>query len=724
MDTSRNINGFIANYKVKTFANTKMFIISSILNLLGAPLFVLSALLQVYYDEKERLANLMNPNSYHSYVDFEIYMVISVFAMMIFCVVVMVTTFNTYHYLYNKPMVDVVYSLPITTKQRFFSDYLAGLTTFMLPYVVSIIISLIINGIGKSVCHKWANEEYNTLANFLIIALIGFLTLLMLYTTIVLVLTFCGSIVEGIGYTFIFNALIPIVTAITVFFIEGTSFGLDSEEIIIKVIQNISVGGGLITLVNAMDYYDSTLATPEMFIWIFIYLLVTAILFGCAYFLYNKRKAEDISKPIVFKPVYYVLMTFICYCFAVGITISSLSFSVFEAFPWIMCGSIVFFILDSVTNRGFKKFGIGIVKYLGMTAGSIALLLILANSDAFGASQRIPNAKNIKEIRLENRIDPFGISNYYQPITFDSEDTEEIEIILESHQSIIDDYKAYLDTKPSLGEKISYEIDGSYQSVGYEYDLKAGSSFARYYSRVNYDTVATLSKLYLSDKNIQIISDELFARVDYRYEEDEQAKFISDFIYDKYQNELNYSISVNDYKRLVDAYVTDLKSATIEELTNEAITIGFISRVNPIFSSYKNTLALLKEFDINLSPDNYFFISNGMGVDISLDGSFLAEENEVDFIATNMNFNFYNGNPNNSYTVTINYKNIEQMEKLLEIAEPYYYTKDINSPVFNFEGTNYIVPIEYKELAKEFIDNSYDKETFEQRIYREEHSYY
>ncbi len=713
MDTKNKINAFAVNYKLKLFSNFKLFIISSILNILGAPLMVISMIMAVYEDEQERIAEELNLVYDYSYT-YDFYATISAFAMIVLFAVIIITAFSTFQYLYSKPMVDVVYSLPVTSRQRFFSNYLAGFSTFGIPYVISIIITFIIDLIAKITFPVWTEHEANFTVVIAIASITLFLAMLMLYTTTIFVLTFCGSIIEGIGYTFIFNALIPIVTSVVIAFIDTVTYGMNTDVLILDIIMYISVFGSIIATAEIFDGYseDLSLFQPEFIIWVLVYLLVIGIIFGFSYFLYTRRKAEDVSKPFVFKSIYYVMMTCILFCMATGMIMCWIDYSVADCIPWVMASAILFLILDTITNRGFKKFGVGIIKYCCMTGGSLLILTLIMNSDCFGVAMRIPKAENVKGVTVSYPSNIFS-TNGYNSTEFDKNDVKEIEAIINAHQTVIDDYSEYLETNPDVRERIDYETDSNYNSLEITYNLKSGISYSRYYSSVNYETVQKLNELYLSEKNIGIIENDLYERL--KYGEAKRTGFISGTLADKFGNDLSYTISVENYKILVSKYIKDLKSTTLSEITNEAETYGYFCG-EPVLKSYRNTIEFLESLGYIIDDCmDYYNISENMQVLIAPDGSFLAENYNTDFIATNMYFTF-GDIENEAYEVKLSFSNREEFIELMQYAEPCYYTDNIHCPVIDFQGNNYIIPEKYADKVDEFMDSLLRAEY---RTYRE-----
>ncbi|MDE6777347.1 MAG: hypothetical protein K2J25_05340 [Oscillospiraceae bacterium] len=120
--------------------NKKFFIVICILQLLGIPLIMGSGMLEVYYSERRELTH-----DYSSYnFSYEAYMMIGCFCLGIAVLLGIFFGINAYREEWDKSKVDMLYSLPLTNKQRFFSDYLGGLGMYVIPYIGAVLLGWIV----------------------------------------------------------------------------------------------------------------------------------------------------------------------------------------------------------------------------------------------------------------------------------------------------------------------------------------------------------------------------------------------------------------------------------------------------------------------------------------------------------------------------------------------------------------------------------------------------
>lgn len=125
--------------------------------------------------------------------------------------------------------------------------------------------------------------------------------------------------------------------------------------------------------------------------WIVITAIVVLLYVGAAYLLYRFRKAEDVSKPYVYKAFFYVIMTMAVFC----ILSLFISLNGFVVAGILMC-AIGWFIMEIITRRGFKKFW---TAPIGFVAAVLSVFLICGICDVthgFGMAKHVPATVNIE----------------------------------------------------------------------------------------------------------------------------------------------------------------------------------------------------------------------------------------------------------------------------------------------------------------------------------------
>ena len=203
--TSTTIDSFFGRrFKSKVADNSKLTITHSVLCILGLPLLCTIAMILTYMD--------VNKIKYEDDT-LALFAVISVCAIVISVLMGIIIALSSFRYLYNKSLVDMNHSLPLTTKQRFFADYLSGLSVYMIPMICSVVLGLIVVGIGYMVIGTDETNIFNLVPAAIKAGCIVLVGMILLYTLSVMAVTFCGSLFEAVFSVFTLNAIIPGVIA-------------------------------------------------------------------------------------------------------------------------------------------------------------------------------------------------------------------------------------------------------------------------------------------------------------------------------------------------------------------------------------------------------------------------------------------------------------------------------------------------------------------------------
>ena len=301
---------FWKNFILNLKQSKKILIVISILQMMGLPL--LSVLMTAVAIDEDSM----------SVISVGFFAMISIFCIMVSIICGIIIAVNNFSYLYKKSQVDMIYSLPIKRKYKFISDFLSGLAVYLVPYIVACILSMSIL-LASGVCVKNMSEvlEDGSFMTFVMQGEIaGLLIMILLYTLTVLVLNCCGTLFESIINILIINILIPgLITVIAAMFFADL-YGVSIFDTILPVLGYTSpIGAGiyLVFLVsNESGYlYSSSddlmgcISAGSYGKWVIFFLLFTAAVFALSMFLYMKRKAEDVSKPYVYKLLYYLVIT-------------------------------------------------------------------------------------------------------------------------------------------------------------------------------------------------------------------------------------------------------------------------------------------------------------------------------------------------------------------------------------------------------------------------------
>lgn len=680
MTASKN-NYFWVNFKL-SLLNKKMWLILIMLNVMAVPYVLVR---YIFLDQMSSIGTIG----------------IGVLATALIMVAGLVIPLNQFGYLFNKTKVDMAYSLPLTRKQKFFSDYLSGLTMYISTLFLQFVLSYVVSGIGLVV-----NDEFRKMFiySFGILILkyffIMLLILLFLYTLTTFTVSCCGETFEAVTSAIYVNVLLISTLYAGQTLLLSNLYGVDFEPIITRIMKIISpVGGGIVLIDNILNGNPMNLIS-----WAIPYIIVIVIFLIMAYRNHVNRKAEDVSKPFVKKSFYYIIVTLLTF------HITAFSFYTFRNYVnLVITSAFVFFIFEIITNRGFKKIGASIRRFAIIMAFILIVMISVEKTDCFKLVYRVSSTNNVKSITID---DPtvFQINNIYD---FKAKLTKEESInkVRDFHKKILNMYKE--NGTPSRGsfETIANAITTEYY-IGYnngikhmnlKYDVSLGIDYSRQYY--------TPIELLMDQLEIELL-DEV---IDQRFEhilEDEMI-FSGIELYDKYQQKTKviipeYAIDTEQskafLKELMECMKEDLKGMSVEDYVaydGQEILLGYGGQYTFVLTQrYENTMNFLKDKGYDLE-DLY-----------EVDDEFITNQNTwIEILEPDSNDSryFYSAGLNSEYSYTnedANYMTFEAdeaMKTLLEVARKQYISDE---PCYKLMVNNneYIIPSEYSSIAKEVFD--------------------
>ncbi|MBQ8961158.1 MAG: hypothetical protein IJ071_08085 [Ruminococcus sp.] len=600
--STKNKSYFGRRFATRLAESKKLLIVNFVFSLLGLPLLSLVFVLMEYYDKKNvSIYEVFQPDAYLAIG------AVAVFAS--FAMGLIIALFH-FRYLYQKQLVDMNYSLPLSSGQRFFADYLSGLFIYLLPIAVGTVISYGIVLIGEASFGGSAITDM--LGHITVSGIIVVVGLIMLYTFAVLGIVFCGSTFEAIFSIVALNVMIPATIAcLWIAMIYSSAFGIDESSIIKSLFFTATspFGAGVFFgdyLSNGefivMGNYGAPMATWNYFSWLITAAAVIFIALLAAFLLYKKRKAEDVSKPYVFKSYYYAIITMAVFC------ILSLFISDGDnIIAGIIICAVGWFLMEVITRRGFKKFwtaGVG----FALAVGSVFVICAVCKAtDGFGASRKVPSASSISSVEIGS----YSYASFGSGISvFTTDDPEVIDQVIKLHEEIID---RHFHSENYEYEQFSEDSSENYFvsdcSFNVSYRMKSGSTLSRRYT-INTAMMTDLMKaVYLSDDYAKDASERFFMNMANTSDEwfrsyEDAEKYATKGIVgieDKLMltgDALN--VKKDDMIQLRDAYRRDLEAMTAEELSSGEV-FCYVGD-NWVLDSFKETKSVL--LSMGYSPDD------------------------------------------------------------------------------------------------------------------------
>ncbi|MDE5569236.1 MAG: hypothetical protein K2I82_01095, partial [Ruminococcus sp.] len=581
-------NFFWTRYLNNLRGNSKNFIVNIVLELLGLPVLSVIAIIGFYYDNKD------NMTAAEEAIQDAVMMGCIPFAILACCTLAVsilmgsMIALSQYSYLYKKTITDMNYSLPLSTTQRFFADYLSGFTIYIGIPLVSVTLSLGILGVGSIFVNM--SDMWKEMPFILSLVFIVIIAMIQYYTMAIFSLSFCGNTFESHFSIIAFTLMIPATIgclwgAIT----TGSAFGMTAEAILTKGIFTSTnpIGAATFFFRYGETYFDEDGTAVSMYAkWVAVILIVTALYLGGAYLLQRFRKAEDVSKPYVYRSFFYTIMTMGTFC-----VLSLFIMTELFIIAGIVICAVVWFIMEVITRRGFKKFWTAPVAFAAAVISVLGICWVCDITNGFGASKRVPSVMSISSVTIELE-DLTG--EYINGIKF--RDNDVIKAAVELNKEIVDrHFKPDNYSYNTISEKFrDYRHNTDDAIIEFEYTTLTGSTTMRRYC-INSGMADNLVKAI-------VLSDEYAV-----YSASQMGNLISTGIRDKNAGN-KYNISIMDKLRLehVDskstvtarqldeirnAYIKDMQAMTEDELLNGEIYCFIDGKW--VLESFENTINAL-----------------------------------------------------------------------------------------------------------------------------------
>ena len=387
-------------------------------------------------------------------------------------------------YLYNPRSVGLMHTLPITRKGLFLTNFLAGMTMMLIPYVVTgaltILLSLVYGffdpvGILVTIAAVVAESFFY----FASATAVAFVT---------------GNVFALPILYFIFHFLAVIVDFMLSTFANGFIFGLSSTYN--GAAEWLSPTVYLMTHVGVNTEYEKYLdpdrnvrnriASVALENWqlIAIYAAVGVLLAAAAWLLYSRRRSESAGDVVAvgwMKPVFRWGVTGCCALLGgQALYLMFLQDEEYTVLPMVLCmavsGAIGYYAARMLLSKSLRVFR-GSWKGLATLVVLSAALCLGLEADLLGIESRVPSAASISEVRVYT-----GSNTYY---FYEGEETELLEEVRALHAAVAADadyienfeYAHNFDQPYDQGYYVS-----QYNSLNLTYTLKTGVEVYRRYS--------------------------------------------------------------------------------------------------------------------------------------------------------------------------------------------------------------------------------------------------
>ncbi|MDE6776500.1 MAG: hypothetical protein K2J25_01055, partial [Oscillospiraceae bacterium] len=534
------------------------------------------------------------------------------------------------------------------------------------------IVLFIMTPIVRSVMDSHEIGELNNIYKYYLLISIGLFFLMCLYYTIsAFVASCCGTLFENIYTNILLNLLIPgtfaAILAVITEIIDTMDFEYSWD-----FIGYTSPIGGLIYLIyivfeKGIDVYYSYGSTytasagelgdlglvPAYLRWILIIAVLTAAVLILAWRLYEHRKAEHVGKPFVYIGIYYVILTAITVCI-----LCILESGIEALIPVLIFSAIVYFIMEVIRKRGFKKFWFSAICYIITVVVALASMFSISATNAFGRAYYIPALASVTSVKLEfenynNNMD-YELNFKDKEIISKIQDFQkecnqhhknhystQLENAIEGYYDLsysnnykyYDEYNGYYEYYEDIESAVYHNYDSEYNNNDYIYETNTknrpyisscatldityytvtGSAIHRIYNLYADEYIALMDICVNTDVYAEANYNLLKCRLEHAYQ-----KYDNDMSDPYYPSKINFSIAppdINDYYRsyeseqyiqiqlsdveanlnlLTEAYQRDLKNMTSEEFRTSEIICNILGL--PVRACNQETYALLQKW--------------------------------------------------------------------------------------------------------------------------------
>ena len=549
---------------------------------------------------------------------------------MVFIVLALVMAMSGFLYLYSKKKVDMYHSLPVKREVLYFVKIINGILIVVIPFAISEIFAslLILANTGEIMVITsalWSIAEWT-----LLFILSYFLTVFSIMLT--------GNMLIGILACGFFSFYFPLISFVFKGY-QSTFFETyyTSGFIIEKVLPNMS------SFMLMFNIFELKWLTR-----IIIVILASIAFLFINLFLYKKRASEAAGKSVSFnviklpiKSMMVIFMSILMYLLGYEVMNDSIGWGLFGL---IVSGAITHCVMEIIYNQDFKKIFAKKIELLVLIIISIFIAAAF-QFDIFGYDSYIPSASQIKSTAvisnlLESNSEQYynkveitdGYYNYsFVDVDYASDSKVEADLIKKMD---IQNKDAVLELARQGIEAAKYDLEmyGNFDKVLISYKLKNGRTVGRVYYVDLDQSTSGLSSIY-SDESYKksiypILSEnpEKIVSVDFNgimnndthivFHDDEwKKKFV-----ETYKNELmnlDYETKLKSYPFASIRFNDDFMEGALRNYAGFNYTSDSTTAVNskwenvyanslesvgfyPIYPEFKETLALLKEMDVEV----------------------------------------------------------------------------------------------------------------------------
>ena len=549
---------------------------------------------------------------------------------MIFIVLALVMAMSGFSYLYSKKKVDMYHSLPVKREVLYFIKIINGILIVLIPFIICEIVAslLILANTGEIIVITsalWSIAEWTLL-------------FIMSYFLTVFSIMLTGNMLIGILACGFFSFYFPLISLVLKGY-QSTFFDTyyTSGFIIENVLPNMS------SFMLMFNIFELKWLTR-----IIIVILASIAFLFINLFLYKKRASEAAGKSVSFnviklpiKSMMVIFMSILMYLLGYEVMNDSIGWGLFGL---IVSGVITHCVMEIIYNQDFKKIFAKKIELLVLIIISIFIAAAF-QFDIFGYDSYIPSASQIKSTAVISNLLESNSEQYYNKVEISdgyyNDSFVDVDYASDSkieadqiNKMDIQNKDAVLELARQGIEAAKYDLEpyGNFDKVLISYKLKNGRTVGRVYYVDLDQSTSGLSSIY-ADKSYKksiypILSEnpEKIVSVDFNgimnndthivfHDDEMKKKFVE--TYKKELMNLDYETKLKSYPFASIRFNNEFMEDALRKYAGFNFTSDSTTAVNskwenvyanslesvgfyPIYPEFKETLALLKEMDVEV----------------------------------------------------------------------------------------------------------------------------
>lgn len=518
----------------------------------------------------------------------------------IICLLAVLIGIQGFSYLYDRKKVDMYHSMPIPFKSRYVVIYWNGIVSYLLPYLMSVLIALVIAMTQGALCAKVMAEcGYAFLMNLLFFLTVYHMAILAVMVTGNKVIT--GFLMAGLLFFDFYT--VELYNRMKYTFFERADNVFTNVQPWLSPIYEYD--RYIYELKSAADFSEiNKILLPVYAKWA----VFALVLGGAAYWCYRKRPAEASGKTIAFpkiKPFLKVIVAVMA-----GVTVCHLVYDAVYYKVWItVLAMVVGTVLACGIMEVIYEFDIrAMIKHLISTGVSAAIVLIIFciyQFDLFGYDTYVPDADKVESVAISTDL-------YYQDYFAYEEGSGYSEYIVGpeyyKQNMFLTDTEAICELARKSQETDEKDMEDGRQ-LNVLYRMKSGREIGRKF----YVDYADVSNEELLNR---VFGNEEFLEGEYQLAKADQ-ELDSTFLKISYSNgTIEQALSPMDAKEIKEAWLKDMERFDFSLARHERpcgkLEFLFTDSYNvwnmPVYDYFENTISYLEKkeayYPVQLNPEH------------------------------------------------------------------------------------------------------------------------